>query len=251
MAATVFCTEMSIMVVLSYFPEIPARIEPILDAALLTLLLTPAFYFLLYRPFMKHLADRQHTEQKISQMAFHDCLTGLPNRLLFRDRLSQALAFAGREKRQLAVVFFDLDHFKQVNDRLGHDAGDQLLKLAAHRLRGNLRRSDTAARMGGDEFIILLTGINSEEEILVVLRRLSQAIKAPCVLTNQEVILSASIGVSLYPRDGEDEETLLRKADQAMYMVKRRGRDGIFFYGDVCPQECFTAPGMTGTSFQL
>ncbi len=220
------------MHILSHFPNIPVWEESILDSTLLTFLLTPAFYFLLYRPIGRHLVERQRNEEKIYQMAYNDCVTGLPNRRLFQDRLSQALARAERERTSLAVVFLDLDQFKQVNDRLGHESGDQLLNRMGQRLRESLRRNDTVARLGGDEFILLLSEFKNEEDILVVLQRLSYAIKAPCPLAGQEIVLSASIGVSLYPRDGEDENTLLRKADQAMYLVKSRGRDGIHFYRD-------------------
>jgi diguanylate cyclase (GGDEF)-like protein len=242
-AAAVFGAEMMVMFLLALFPEPPVLAEAALDAALLTMLLTPVFYFLLYRPLQNHLADRQQAELAIRRLAFFDMVTGLPNRTLLGDRMGQGLARAEREGGQLAILFVDLDHFKEVNDRWGHAAGDQLLKLTALRLQAGLRRSDTLARLGGDEFIILLPEIDNEGDVRAVVEKLHQSLEGPIALDAIEVTVTASIGVSVYPRDGEDDETLLWKADQAMYQVKQRGRGGVLFYGEIGKQALSVGSG--------
>ena len=167
-------------------------------------------------------------EQLIFQ-ARHDDLTGLPNRLLFKERLSSELSFAQREKRNLAVLFIDLDRFKNINDTLGHSAGDELLKEAAQRLRRCNRGSDTVARLGGDEFAIILPAIPGIRSATTVAEHILQAFLQPFVVAGQKNYISASIGIAISPVDGNDSEDLLKKADTAMYRAKDLGR-GRFVY---------------------
>lgn len=159
----------------------------------------------------------------LEHLAYHDPLTELPNRALFTDRLTQALAQISRSNGMLAVCYFDLDDFKEVNDTLGHDAGDQLLVELAQRLRSCLRESDTIARMGGDEFALLLCGLSSIEECKLTLDRLLEAINAPFYIKEKNSLVSASIGYTIYPLDDSAPDTLLRHADQAMYQIKIAG----------------------------
>jgi diguanylate cyclase (GGDEF)-like protein len=161
----------------------------------------------------------------MTHMALHDALTGLPNRTLLSDRLNVALAQASRNGHKIAVMMLDLDRFKNVNDSLGHSVGDELLKAVAQRLEDILRRSDTVARMGGDEFIILLPQVNQTEYAARVARKLLNSFKKPFMVEGHELRMTTSIGVALYPEAGEDAESLLRHADNAMYRAKERGRD--------------------------
>ena len=175
------------------------------------------------------ISDIKRSQERLDFLAHHDALTGLPNRLLFNHRLSHSLDLARRHQRQLAVLYIDLDHFKNVNDTLGHDLGDELLKSVAATLSTQLRRSDTLARLGGDEFILLLDEVeeryagNIAEKILTLL---SGAFN----IAGYELFLSASIGVSFFPRDGEDATTLVKTADTAMYFAKTQGRNAYHFY---------------------
>jgi diguanylate cyclase (GGDEF)-like protein/PAS domain S-box-containing protein len=163
-------------------------------------------------------------EAELDRIAHYDPLTGVPNRRLFSDRLSQAIARARRTGEALAVCFLDLDGFKQINDQLGHEAGDQVLVEIAHHLRGILRAGDTLARIGGDEFVLLFTDLAHGRECLPILDRLLAAIAAPALIAGTMVSVSASIGVTLFPDDDSDPDTLLRHADQAMYRAKEAGR---------------------------
>jgi diguanylate cyclase (GGDEF)-like protein len=169
------------------------------------------------------------TEQKeqaahFERMASHDTLTGLANRLLLSDRLNQAIARTQRSARQIAVCYLDLDGFKQVNDRFGHEAGDRLLVEVTRRLLDCVRGSDTVARLGGDEFVVLLTDLLDEGECIRVLERLLASVAAPFRLDDgQRVEISASIGATLFPKDEADADTLMRHADRAMYDAKRSG----------------------------
>ena len=177
------------------------------------------------------ITERKEHEERITFQAFHDALTGLPNRLLFRDRLDQALAHAKRNKSLApAVMFLDLDRFKQINDTLGHEAGDILLKEVANRLRACVRESDTVARFGGDEFTVLLPQITGEADARTVAVNILESMKASVVLAGQPTVITTSIGISLYPRDGADAETLMKHADAAMYQVKGSGRAGMRFF---------------------
>jgi two-component system NtrC family sensor kinase len=169
-------------------------------------------------------------EEQILVMAQHDSLTGLPNRLLLRDRLQQALAHAERYGRMVGVMYVDIDHFKQINDTLGHGLGDQVLKGFAGRLEGCVRRSDTVARMGGDEFVIVIADVARPEGVQQVARKIIDRMKPPLRLPEREVTMAASIGVALYPRDGQDGETLLKHADIALYDAKQQGRNRFCFY---------------------
>src|SRR5437764_7713229 len=188
--------------------------------------------------------ERAHLLQKVHRLAYFDVLTGLPNRTRFRDRLAHTLEFAKGSGKVFAIMFLDLDHFKRINDTLGHSVGDDLLRIIAQRLTRSLRPEDIAAstygnaaerdlcRQGGDEFILLLNGIATEQDATRVASRLLGSLARPIALNKQDVFVSASIGIVLYPRDGEDVDTLLKNADVAMYRAKKEGRNRFFFYED-------------------
>ncbi len=169
---------------------------------------------------------------RVEYLAFHDGLTALPNRSLFSKLLGHSINYAQRYNRKLAMLFFDLDHFKNVNDTLGHEAGDQLLQEVATRVKACLRDNDTVARMGGDEFVVLLPELEEEKYILTVAQKILTAIASPFFLQGQEFHVTASIGISIYPQDGLDEQTLQRNADLAMYQVKEEGRNNFQFYSE-------------------
>jgi len=170
--------------------------------------------------------------QRIEYLAYHDGLTALPNRSLFNKLLSQAISQAHRHGRSLAVAFIDLDRFKQINDTLGHEAGDELLKEVASRLKTCLRDSDTVARLGGDEFVVLLTELEDEKDAATVAQKIIVTIAKPFVLLGQEFRVTASIGISTYPKDGRDEQTLTKNADIAMYQAKDDGKNNFQFYSE-------------------
>jgi diguanylate cyclase (GGDEF)-like protein/PAS domain S-box-containing protein len=171
------------------------------------------------------ITERKQAEDTIRQLAYHDALTGLPNRALFNDRIDVALAHARRNGAILAVLLLDLDHFKRVNDTLGHATGDKLLQAVGQRLTTLLRDSDTVCRMGGDEFLILLTGIAEAEDVAKVAERILQAMREPFVLDGPELSITTSVGIAVYPEDGEDGDALITNTDFAMYMAKQQGRD--------------------------
>lgn len=173
---------------------------------------------------------RQQAEATIRYQAFHDLLTGLPNRTLFNDRLPLALANAQRQTGLLAVMFLDLDRFKTINDTLGHAIGDLLLQAVAQRLSTCLREGDTIARWGGDEFTLLLPQIYSPEDAAKAAQRIIQALKPAFYLEGHELHISSSMGIAIYPQDGEDAQTLLKNADAALYRVKEQGRNGFQIY---------------------
>lgn len=175
-------------------------------------------------------ARRKNAETRIHQMATHDPLTGLPNRVLLLDRLDQALHGAHRKQHYVGVLFLDLDHFKTINDSLGHDIGDQLLQAVTERLRHCIRQEDTLARQGGDEFIIVLPDISKPAAAGRVAEHLLRALHEPFCLHNQRLHIGASIGVSIYPLDATDPPTLIRFADGAMYQAKEAGRAGYAFF---------------------
>ena len=173
----------------------------------------------------QEITERKRAEAIIKQMAYHDTLTGLPNRRLFSDRLNLALAHAHRNQQKLAVMLLDLDHFKEVNDTLGHSVGDQLLQAASKRLTSLLRKGDTVARMGGDEFLLLLPEIAGGEDAAKIAAKILEAFRKPYVFDGHELCITTSIGIALYPDDGEDEDKLIRNADITMYRAKEQGRD--------------------------
>jgi diguanylate cyclase (GGDEF)-like protein/PAS domain S-box-containing protein len=166
----------------------------------------------------------------IAHTAEHDFLTGLPNRLLLKDRIGQAIALAQRNQGKAALFFMDLDGFKHINDSLGHQIGDELLQSVADRLRDGIRAPDTVSRQGGDEFIVLLQGIDRPESVAIAAQRLLSSIAEPFILGQKNLHITASIGVSLYPDDGADAETLIKNADTAMYQAKENGRQSFQFF---------------------
>lgn len=190
------------------------------------------------------ITQRKDFEEKIINLAHYDTLTALPNRHLFHDRLTRAAAAASRYKRRMAVYFIDLDHFKKINDTFGHSMGDKLLQLVADRLAKCVRISDSVARLsadpavnilarfGGDEFTILLPEITMIEDVAKIAQRLLDVLSPPFRIDERELFISASIGIALCPRDGTDVETLLRKADMAMFYAKESGRKSFSFYSD-------------------
>ncbi|WP_274378621.1 diguanylate cyclase domain-containing protein [Desulforamulus profundi] len=184
----------------------------------------------LYADAQQELGERRRIEEILRYLAYHDSLTDLPNRTLFNDRLSVALTQASPNNKRLAVMFLDLDYFKMVNDTLGHDTGDQLLKGIASRLSSLLRKGDTIARIGGDEFSILLQDIARTEDAAVVAQKIIDALKEPWIIGCHEFHITTSIGIALCPNDGEDVETLMKNADAAMYQAKELGRNNFQFY---------------------
>jgi diguanylate cyclase (GGDEF)-like protein/PAS domain S-box-containing protein len=168
--------------------------------------------------------EQKRAEQRMYTLAYLDTLTGLPNRMLFQDRIGVALA-DHRRLRKLALLFLDIDGFKQVNDSLGHAAGDELLKGVSHRIRSTLRDGDTVARMGGDEFVVLLTGLESGGEAATVGRKVLDALKTKVRIGDHELHVHASMGIAIYPEDGADAGALLKNADEAMYRAKEAGGD--------------------------
>jgi diguanylate cyclase (GGDEF)-like protein len=174
--------------------------------------------------------QRKQAEARIQYLAYYDELTGLPNRTLFSQRLNHALAQARRYKKTLAVLFIDLDRFKNINDTLGHEAGDSLLQEMAKRLSDCLRESDTVARLGGDEFVVLLEEVADPKYAANVARKIVAAALNPFALKGGEYHITASIGISTYPDDGEDEQTLMKHADIAMYLAKDHGKNNYQFY---------------------
>lgn len=173
---------------------------------------------------------RQQAEEAVRQVAMHDALTGLPNRIMFNQRLSHAIEQSRRHERRLAVLFIDLDRFKVINDTLGHDAGDELLREAARRFRSALRTSDTVARLGGDEFVVLIEEVPDPLYVGGLAQKLISTLQAGFMLSGREYHISASIGVSTFPDDAEDMQTLLKNADIAMYRAKEQGRNMFQFY---------------------
>lgn len=179
----------------------------------------------------RDITDRKQAEEQMHFMALHDALTGLPNRTLFMDRLTQGIGISDRTGQQLTAAFIDLDNFKTVNDSLGHNAGDALLKVVAQRMVGAVRSSDTVARFGGDEFVILLVDQDKHHSApMAVLEKIRLAIAEPVLIKGQSFRVTGSIGVAGYPGDGVDAETLLLNADIAMYEAKANGRDNFQFY---------------------
>jgi diguanylate cyclase (GGDEF)-like protein len=178
----------------------------------------------------RELEARQAHAERIEYLAYHDGLTGLANRSLFSKLLTQSLAEAARHDQRVAVLYLDLDRFKPINDTLGHECGDQLLQEIARRLRDCVRESDTVARMGGDEFVVLLPQAPGEADISVVAQKILDATSRPALLAGREVRVTSSIGIAISPGDGRDEQTLKKNADAAMYRAKAQGKNNYQFY---------------------
>ncbi len=178
----------------------------------------------------RSIRERKLAKQRLEYLALYDPLTDLPNRMLLFDRLNQAVAIAKRNAYTVALLFLDLDRFKEVNDAYGHDVGDMLLRAVADRLTSCLRKTDTVARMGGDEFTIILSKIEKPQDTEIVAEKIMNCLKAPFSLKGFECSIGASIGISLFPEDSDDGDMLLKYADSAMYLVKQSGRNGYRFY---------------------
>lgn len=178
------------------------------------------------------ITERKQNEETIKQLAFYDALTGLPNRFLFNDRLGQELANARRHKELLSVFFVDLDRFKVVNDSLGHDTGDLLIREVSKRLKEIIREGDTACRLGGDEFLMLFPDISSVKDISAVAKKILDKLSEVFVLNDNEVYITASIGISIFPENGDSIEALAKNADAAMYYAKDQGRNNYQFYSE-------------------
>ena len=178
----------------------------------------------------RDITDRKMIQQRIQHLAYHDNLTGLPNRSLLQDRLAHSIAHAERSNRKVAVLFIDLDNFKNINDTLGHDVGDELLRQVSRRLSECIRLEDTIARQGGDEFIILLDSLDEGRGASVVAQKVLNALRDPFILNNTEQHVSGSLGIALYPDDGPDPQTLLKNADTAMFHGKALGKNTYQFF---------------------
>jgi diguanylate cyclase (GGDEF)-like protein/PAS domain S-box-containing protein len=182
-----------------------------------------------FRSVSRDVTERKQFEQKLAEMATHDWLTGLPNRVLLSDRLMIGTALARRNGHRLAVLMLDLDRFKGVNDAMGHSVGDELLKAVGQRLSGIVRKSDTVSRIGGDEFVLVLPQISHVEDITKFAQRILNAFQEPFVFGSHRLQITTSIGIAVYPDDGLDIDQLLKNSDSAMYLAKEQGR-GIYKY---------------------
>jgi len=176
--------------------------------------------------------ERKLAEERAKFLSYHDALTGLPNQLLLQDRLQQAIAFSNRMGTKVALMVLDIDRFKAVNDFLGHDAGNRMLVAVAERLKGQLRGTDTVSRQGGDEYLLLLTNLAEPDAVVTFLGELLQSFREPFRINETEMAISVSVGVTIYPEDGADFGTLLRKADMAMYRAKDAGRNSYRFFNE-------------------
>ncbi len=179
---------------------------------------------------VEDITERKQMEETIRQMAYFDSLTGLPNRNLLNDRLAVALAHAIRNNEQVAIMFLDLDNFKTINDTLGHEAGDQLLQLVAHRLRDLLRKEDTIARMGGDEFIILIPHLKKTDDAAKLAQKVLETLEPPIRIEGHDLYIRCSIGIAIFPTDGTEIKTLLKNSDLAMYRAKEKGKNTFELY---------------------
>ncbi|MGZ3514499.1 MAG: diguanylate cyclase domain-containing protein, partial [Thermodesulfobacteriota bacterium] len=187
---------------------------------------------------LSDVTERKRTEEELAYKATHDLLTGLPNRMLFKDRFSVAMAQAQRVHKKMAVVFLDLDRFKEVNDTLGHNVGDRLLCAVGNRLTELLRKTDTVARIGGDEFLLLLAEIDRVEDATIIAQKVLESVQDPFVVNGHEIFITASIGIAFYPDDGNEVDTLINRADKGMYSAKQKGFDT----GHPYPQSVHSEP---------
>ena len=188
---------------------------------------------------LRDIRDRKEAEARIQFLAHHDTLTGLPNRVLLMDRLEFILASARRRESMVGILFIDLDNFKTVNDSLGHAAGDALLRLVASRIEGTVRSVDVVARLSGDEFLVVLPDLESEQSPVAVAEKLLVAVSEPVMLEGQSLSVSPSIGIAVFPRDGQSADTLIKNADAAMYLAKDRGRSNYQFFSERLSQAAF------------
>jgi diguanylate cyclase (GGDEF)-like protein/PAS domain S-box-containing protein len=186
---------------------------------------------------VRDITERKQAEQKIAHLAHYDYLTDLPNRALLLDVLNHSISLAKRNKHKVAVLFMDLDGFKQINDTLGHEAGDLLLKGVAQRIKKTIRESDAVARVGGDEFILVLDNIDSAENSVFVANKILFALSEPFDLKGQPGRVGGSIGISIFPDDSENPVQLVKQADEAMYLAKQDGKNTSRFYRDVSTEQ--------------
>ncbi len=180
----------------------------------------------------RDVTERKRMEQQLTHQATHDALTNLPNRTLLRDRVEQLILQNKRNRKMFALIFFDLDRFKNINDNFGHNFGDLLLQNVAKRIRESLRESDTIARMGGDEFVVVMNGLEKEEDCISMVQKLLNALAAPMNIQGREITVMGSLGISIYPKNGDDVDTLLKKADAAMYTAKENHPGSFYFYSE-------------------
>jgi diguanylate cyclase (GGDEF)-like protein/PAS domain S-box-containing protein len=183
-----------------------------------------------YRGVFEDITEKKLQEEKIKSLAYSDILTGLPNRTLFQSKLEEAIAYSSKNEKQFALMFIDLDHFKHINDSMGHTAGDLLLIELAKRLSKSIRPRDILARLGGDEFTIILPDISNQKEIIDVAERIFSNIHKPITIDGSAIYCTLSLGISIYPNDGQDTQSLLQQGDSAMYLAKSQGRNGYVFY---------------------
>lgn len=201
-------------------------IYALLAGTLLSVITFFGLFYMLYH----ELQERKRLEQAIKRQAHSDQLTGLPNRLSFIERLDYEITQANRYQQRLAIMFLDVDRFKEINDSLGHEAGDKLLKEVAVRMRANVRESDTVARIGGDEFNVLLTNILHTDDVSLIAEKVIDSFSRPFMISGQKIHSSSSVGISIYPEDGENSRDLIKNADIAMYYAKEQGRNNFKFY---------------------
>jgi len=176
------------------------------------------------------ISERKKSSERLDFLAHHDSLTELPNRTLLNDRLEMAINTAKRRQEKVGLLFIDLDRFKNINDSLGHSAGDQILRQTAQRLKKVIRNDDTVARLGGDEFVVLLPRVYDERDLAEVAIKVREELLQPYVLEDMPFHLSPSIGIAIYPEDGDSPSTLIKNADAAMYLAKEKGRNNYQFY---------------------
>ena len=181
----------------------------------------------------RDITNRKRAEEAIKELAYQDALTGLPNRIMFNDHLTMALSLARRHQQRFCIMWLDLDHFKNINDTLGHSVGDKLLRVVGERLTGLLRTSDTIARMGGDEFLLLLTEITQKKNVTTIAQKILESIRKPFTIDDHEIMITASIGITIFPDDGDDADMLMKSADLAMYRAKEKGRDNFQYYSSI------------------
>lgn len=199
----------------------------------------------------RELALRKKSEKKLAYIASHDALTGLLTREVFQHRLTLELAHARRSKHKVVVMLLDLDNFKEINDTFGHSEGDEVLKIVGSRLISILRKSDTVARLGGDEFLVLLPEVNQGKDVIKLTHKILEAIRIPYVFGRQRININASIGIAVSSGGSEDAETLIRRADLAMYSAKGKGRGTFQFYkewkaGNICESQYPESRGQCG-----